>query len=277
MMDLTERLVKLCAFNINRYNAFQAQKLENFASNTALPDVVASNLQENVRQGRNESGFTPSPSLGSWTKHMKLELDHLNLPEDTDLLRISYQGQAIDLNKPFPRISMIGSIEQRYSVDFYPLLISEDLEQAKKFAIERCGLNATLLAEEPRAPGEPLVFSDKRITSVGHIINLIFEEKIEKTIIEPTFITEHPLCISPLSKPHRSKPGLAERFELFATGRELANAYTELNNPLDQRARFEEQVSSSFSFISSFLLSIFVKQYLILLLSLRPKRKKLVI
>ena len=142
-------------------------------------------------------------------------------------LKIIYQGQEIDLTPPWKRISMIDIVKESTGIDFYPFLLSKDYAKAYEIATKELHISPELLHKKE---------------TVGEIINVIFEEKCESTLQQPTFITNHPIDISPLAKPHRSLPGLTERFELFIVGREHANAFSELTDPIDQRARFNVQV-----------------------------------
>eukprot|EP01039_Chlorochromonas_danica_P008711 gene8713-9597_t len=141
-------------------------------------------------------------------------------------LVIPYQNQTVNLSPPWRRISMIDIVKEATEVDFYPFIKSRDVVGARSAAVKECGLPEALVQEKETA---------------GEILNVVFEEICERTLQQPTFITEHPIDISPLAKPHRSKEGLTERFELFIVGREHANAFSELTDPVDQRQRFERQ------------------------------------
>ncbi|HEY9790171.1 MAG TPA: lysine--tRNA ligase [Candidatus Obscuribacterales bacterium] len=133
--------------------------------------------------------------------------------------KVTYQGTEIDFKRPWRRVTMYDAIKEATGLDVTTLA---DFEAAKKAAL---------------ALGIELEHEDSR----GAVINKIFEEKAESTLMQPTFLIDYPVEISPLTKIHRSKPGLVERFELFVFGRELANGYSELTDPEDQRARLEDQ------------------------------------
>ncbi len=132
---------------------------------------------------------------------------------------ITYQGKEIDLGKPFERLTMTDAVKKYAGIDFDAVATDED---AKK------------LADEHHIEYES--FHTK-----GHILNLFFEEYCEDNLIQPTFIMDHPIEISPLTKKKPSDPSKVERFELFCNGWEMCNAYSELNDPIDQRERFALQ------------------------------------
>ena len=132
---------------------------------------------------------------------------------------ITYDGVTMDLGKPFARITMVEAVKQYSGVDFAKI---ETLEQAREVA------KAHGVAFEARH-------------AKGDILNLFFEQFVEEHLIQPTFVMDHPVEISPLTKRKPENPDYVERFELFMNGWEMANAYSELNDPIDQRARFAEQ------------------------------------
>ena len=136
---------------------------------------------------------------------------------------INYQGVELDLSRGWKRIPMIEAIKNVTGIDF-DLITSE--EEALKLADER----HIELAETKRTR--------------GHVINAFFEEYVEETLIQPTFVIDYPVEVSPLTKRKKSDPRLVERFELFIGGREYANAYSELNDPIDQYERFMKQVEA---------------------------------
>ncbi len=134
---------------------------------------------------------------------------------------IEYQGEKIDFSKPFRRITMIDAVKEFTGIDFSAFSCDDKTakEHAKKLDIDI-----------------------KESDSWGDILNKVFEEKVEENLVQPTFICDYPVEVSPLTKRKKDAPHLVERFELFITRREIANAYSELNDPIDQRARFEHQM-----------------------------------
>ena len=136
--------------------------------------------------------------------------------------KVTYQEESIDLTPPWPRKTMSELVKEKTGLDFDQFT---DLETAK---------TAILAARIEIAANS---------TTIGKLLNQLFEEKVEETLIQPTFVLDFPLEISPLAKPHRSKAGLVERFELYIVGRELANSFSELTDPIDQRERLTAQAA----------------------------------
>ena len=132
---------------------------------------------------------------------------------------IPYEDVEIDLGKPFRRMTMIDAVKEYAGVDFNEI---HTLEAARRAADEK-----------------NVEYEERHLR--GDILNIFFEEFVEEKLIQPTFIMDHPLEISPLTKKKPSNPEQVERFELFIYGREMANAYSELNDPIDQRERFKAQ------------------------------------
>lgn len=132
---------------------------------------------------------------------------------------IPYGEEMIDLGKPFARLTMVDAVKQYAGVDFDQIA---DTEAARKIADEK-GIHYEARHQK------------------GDILNLFFEEFVEEHLIQPTFLMDHPVEVSPLTKRKPDKPDYVERFELFIYGREMCNAYSELNDPIDQRERFKAQ------------------------------------
>jgi lysyl-tRNA synthetase, class II len=135
-------------------------------------------------------------------------------------MKVNYQGQEIDLTPPWRRATMHELVQTVTGLDFN---LFQSFAEAKA-AAEKAGIEVS-----------------EDCQTLGKLLNEAFEQKGEETLIQPTFVLDYPTEISPLAKPHRSKPGLVERFELFITGRELANSFSELTDPIDQRERLELQ------------------------------------
>jgi lysyl-tRNA synthetase, class II len=136
--------------------------------------------------------------------------------------RVPYNDLVIDFRRPFTRLTMAGAIQQYAGIDITVMDEIQLRESCRKMNIET---DATM--------------------GKGKLIDEIFGEKVEPHLIQPTFIMDYPVEMSPLCKKHRSKPDLTERFELIVNGKELCNAYSELNDPIDQRERFQEQLKLS--------------------------------
>jgi len=134
---------------------------------------------------------------------------------------IDVDGRTIDFTPPWPRLSFVEAILERAGVD----VLSAPESALRQRLIE---------AGEPRDAVEPL--------AGGRLLDEMFKTFVEPHLVQPTFVIDHPVALSPLAKVHRSKPGVVERFELFVNTKEIANAFSELNDPDDQRARFEDQV-----------------------------------
>jgi len=137
-------------------------------------------------------------------------------------LKIDYQGAEIDLTPSWNRMSMVESVKKYAGVDF------------DKFQNDKEAVSAA----------KSLHIEVEKDATWGEVLNEIFEAKVEENLIQPTFITDYPVEVSPLAKRKKDDPRLTERFELFITARELANAFSELNDPIDQKQRFQKQVEA---------------------------------
>ena len=133
--------------------------------------------------------------------------------------KIVYNGIEMDLGKPFERITMVDAVKKYAGIDWNEV---ETLEQARELAKEH-----------------NIEFEERH--KKGNILNLFFEEYVEEHLVQPTFVMDHPIEISPLTKKKPENPDYVERFEFFMNGWEMANAYSELNDPIDQRERFAQQ------------------------------------
>ncbi|MEM7716809.1 MAG: lysine--tRNA ligase [Cyanobacteria bacterium P01_A01_bin.68] len=135
-------------------------------------------------------------------------------------LKINYQETEVDLTLPWRRVTMHDLVKEYTDLDFNAFT---NLDEAKT-ACKNAGIE-----------------NIDKCSSIGKLLNEVFEQRVEEKLIQPTFVIDYPVEISPLSKPHRSQPGLVERFELFMVGRETANSFSELTDPIEQRRRLEEQ------------------------------------
>ena len=137
---------------------------------------------------------------------------------------ITYQGTELNLKGPYKKIHMVDAINEVTGINFYEI---DDLDEMLKLAKDK-GIEV-----------------EKHQRSYGHIVNLFFEEFVEETIIQPTFVYGHPIEISPLAKKQKDDPRFTQRFEIFINTVEYANSFNELNDPIDQRERFEAQLKEA--------------------------------
>ena len=135
-------------------------------------------------------------------------------------LVVGFQGEDIDFGRPFARVSYTGALREKTGLD-----VLEATDDELRAAVRRAGGDADADSSRPK------------------LIDELFKETIEPGLVQPTFVLDYPIELSPLAKPRRDEPRLVERFELFVAGRELANAFSELNDPLDQRRRMEAQAA----------------------------------
>jgi lysyl-tRNA synthetase class 2 len=134
--------------------------------------------------------------------------------------KITYQGVEIDLTPPWPRVKLFDALKEHTGMDLKDKTADELTKAAKELHVEV-----------------------EKFWGYGKILDEIFKEKVEPQLVQPTFICDYPVELSPLAKKHRDDPMLVERFEPFIAGREIANAFSELNDPIDQRQRFESQLA----------------------------------
>ncbi len=163
-------------------------------------------------------------AYGDYNELMDFTQDMLEyvISQTVGKFKFEYLDKMLDFTKPFKRISMIDSIKQYCNYDFTDIA---DYDKCLSIAQE---LNVPITNKENTA---------------GRIINAIFEELVSPQLIQPTFITDYPVEVSPLTKIHRHNPRLTERFELYAYGREIANGYSELSDPIDQKNRLLDQMA----------------------------------
>jgi len=162
-------------------------------------------------------------AFGDYTEMMTLTEDLVSSTALAAIGRtdVTVRGQEISLAAPYARATMVELIKRYAGVDVHPSMEVPDLQAV---------LRDLDIGFDPK-------------WGSGRLVVEIYDERVEPELIEPTFVLDHPREVSPLAKPHRDDPDLVERFELVVGGRELANAYSELNDPVDQLARFKEELA----------------------------------
>ncbi|GIQ67325.1 lysine--tRNA ligase [Xylanibacillus composti] len=220
---------------ITHHNALDMQLYMRIAIELHLKRLIVGGLEKVYEIGRvyrNEGVSTRHNPEFTMIELYEAYADYKDIMELTEnLIRhiaqevlgattIRYGDHEVDLGSPWRRVTMVDAIREVTGVDFSPQMSDEEAHR---------------LAKEHRVKVEPTM-------TYGHIVNEFFETFVESTLIQPTFVMGHPVAISPLAKKSEEDPRFTDRFELFIVAREHANAFTELNDPIDQRERFEAQL-----------------------------------
>ncbi|WP_027123896.1 lysine--tRNA ligase [Mycoplasmoides pirum] len=220
---------------ITHHNTLKRDFYLRIATEIPLKKLIVGGFDKVYEIGRifrNEGmDSTHNPEFTSMELYMAYEdmVAVMNITEDIihfisnklNINQITFNDKTIDISKPFKKISMVDLIKEHTGIDFNNVTSDEEaIEIAKKHNVH---------------------FENHQNT-YGHIVNLFFEEFCESKLIEPTFVTTYPVDVSPLAKLDYSNKRFTERFELFIFGKEFANGYSELNDPIDQKQRFENQV-----------------------------------
>ena len=219
---------------ITHHNAQDIDMYMRIALELSLKRLLVGGMEAVYEIGRTFRNEGMDPMHNPEFTMMEAYLAYSNLDGMMDLTEGLYQaiaqtmgkdtfrflGHDVTIKAPFKRVSMVEAIKEKTGIDFKKEMTMEE---------------ATALAKEHGIEVESHF-------TVGHIINAFFEKYVEETLIEPTFLYGHPVEISPLTRANREDPRFVDRFELFIAGKEFANAYTELNDPEDQLARFKEQL-----------------------------------
>jgi lysyl-tRNA synthetase class 2 len=220
---------------ITHHNALDMQLYMRIAIELHLKRLIVGGMEKVYEIGRvyrNEGISTRHNPEFTMIELYEAYADYLDIMELTENMvahiaqevlgstKVQYQGVEVDLTPKWRRVSMVDAIKEVVGVDFSKQMTDEEAHQ---------------LAKEHKVHVEPMM-------TFGHIVNQFFEAFVEETLIQPTFVYGHPVAISPLAKKNEQDPRFTDRFELFIVAREHANAFTELNDPIDQRERFEAQL-----------------------------------
>jgi lysyl-tRNA synthetase, class II len=220
---------------ITHHNALDMQLYMRIAIELHLKRLIVGGLEKVYEIGRvfrNEGVSTRHNPEFTMIELYEAYADYLDIMELTETLiahiaqdvlgstTVTYGDYEVDLKPQWKRVHMVDAIKEAVGVDFWPKMSDEEARE---------------LAKKHNVPV-------KENMSYGHVVNEFFEHFVEEKLIQPTFVYGHPVAISPLAKKNPEDPRFTDRFELFIVGREHANAFSELNDPIDQRERFEEQL-----------------------------------